>query len=320
MRRLAVIFTTALAASVVIVLPGSAGAAIGTCAPQASWGSLDRSFAAQVLVLVNGRRRALGRAPLSSSPSLTASAEWKSLHMAGYRYFGHNDPAPPIARGVGERLLACGYPARSAGWAENIAYGYPSPAAVMQAWLASPGHRANIENPSLRAIGIGVARSTGGTLYWTQNFGTSTAGATPPAPAPAPPAPAPAPPPRPGPTPPPPAPAPAPPVPPAPAPPAPAPSAPGRDMQRPSAPGWIYLVSLSRTEISIRWIPAVDDVGVTSYRVYRGSALAGTTSGTSWSYSGLSCGTRQQLGVEALDAAGNVSPRRVVSVATMPCR
>lgn len=208
MRRLhavlaAVLSATALSATAVLLLPGAAGAVVGTCTPQASWGTLDRGYASQVLALVNERRRAIGRLPLALSPSLTASAEWKSLHMAGYGYFSHNDPAPPVARGVGDRLLACGYPATSAGWAENIAYGYPSPASVMQGWLGSPGHRANIENPSLRAIGIGVARSSRGTLFWTQNFGTSTAGAAPvPAPVPAPPPPAPVPtPPAPAPTP-----------------------------------------------------------------------------------------------------------------------
>lgn len=166
----------------------------------------------------------------------------------------------------------------------------------MQAWLASPGHRANIESPSLRAIGIGVARSGRGTLYWTQNFGTSTAGATPPPPAPTPPPPVPGPP-----------------------PPSPPPPAPGGDTQRPTAPGWIYLTSLSRGGISIRWTPSTDNVGVTGYRVYRGAALAGTTAGTSWGFSGLACGTRYELGVEALDAAGNASPRRVLSVPTMSC-
>ena len=102
--------------------------------------------------------------------------------MAKYVYMAHADPAPPVARSVGDRLLACGYPASSAGWGENIAYGYTSADAVMQGWLNSPGHRANIENPSYRAIGVGAAASSAGRLYWTQEFGTSTSGSTPPRP------------------------------------------------------------------------------------------------------------------------------------------
>jgi uncharacterized protein YkwD len=161
------------------VLPEQAGAspASGQCAPDASWGRLSRSFAADVLALVNKHRSAMALRPLVASPSLMAAAEWKSLHMAGARYFAHADPAPPVARGVGERLLACGYPAQSTGWGENIAYGQPTPRAVMSAWLQSPGHRANIESRSFRALGVGVARSEAGLLFWTQDFGTSRSGA-----------------------------------------------------------------------------------------------------------------------------------------------
>ena len=102
--------------------------------------------------------------------------------MAKYVYMAHADPAPPVARSVSDRLLACGYPATSAGWGENIAYGYATADAVMQGWLNSPGHRANIENASFRAIGVGAASSSAGRLYWTQEFGTSTGGSTPPPP------------------------------------------------------------------------------------------------------------------------------------------
>ena len=53
---------------------------------------------------------------------------------------------------------------------ENIAYGYPTPQDVMTGWLNSPGHKANIENASYRAIGIGAA---GSTVFWAQDFGTT---------------------------------------------------------------------------------------------------------------------------------------------------
>ena len=60
----------------------------------------------------------------------------------------------------------------------------------MTGWLNSPGHRANIENASYRAIGIGVARSSNGSYYWTQDFGTLADGGStsPPPPPPPPPA------------------------------------------------------------------------------------------------------------------------------------
>ena len=100
-------------------------------------------------------------------------------------YMQHDDPAPPVARTVSDRLAACGYPIGSVGWGENIAYGYATPADVMNAWLNSPGHRANIENASYRAIGVGVARNAAGIYYWTQDFGTLLdSGSTPPPPPP----------------------------------------------------------------------------------------------------------------------------------------
>jgi len=156
--------------------------AVGDCVPGSDWGTLRQDLTQRVIDLVNERRAARGLVQLQVSVSLTNSAIWKSRHMAWLEYMGHNDPAPPVARGVGERLLACGYPANSAGWGENIAYGYPTADAVMQGWLNSPGHRNNIENASFRAIGVGAATSSDGSLFWTQQFGTTTAGSTPPPP------------------------------------------------------------------------------------------------------------------------------------------
>jgi uncharacterized protein YkwD len=176
-------------AAIVAVLPSSvpgtaapARAAVGDCTPGSDWGTLRQDLTARVTELVNQHRAARGLSQLSVSTSLTNAAIWKSRHMARYVYMAHADPAPPVARSVGDRLLACGYPATSAGWGENIAYGYTTADAVMQGWLNSSGHRANIENPSFRAIGVGAAASSTGRLYWTQEFGTSTGGSTPPPP------------------------------------------------------------------------------------------------------------------------------------------
>ena len=191
----ALIVAVALA-GVFAVSPGSvpgtpsvaqAYTAVGDCVPGSDWGTLRQDLTQRVIDLVNERRAARGLVQLQVSVSLTNSAIWKSRHMAWLEYMGHNDPAPPVARGVGERLLACGYPANSAGWGENIAYGYPTADAVMQGWLNSPGHRSNIENASFRAIGVGAATSSDGSVFWTQQFGTTTAGATPPPPPPPPP-------------------------------------------------------------------------------------------------------------------------------------
>ena len=170
--------------------PAVAGAAVGDCTPGSDWGTLRQDLATQVVQLVNQHRASRGLSQLTVTTPLTNAAVWKSRHMAYYRYMQHADPAPPVARSVGDRLLACGYPATTAGWGENIAYGFATANAVMQAWLNSAGHRANIENASYRSIGVAAAASSSGTLYWTQEFGTSTTGGgTPPPPPPPPPPP-----------------------------------------------------------------------------------------------------------------------------------
>ena len=55
---------------------------------------------------------------------------------------------------------------------ENVAYGYPSGAAVTQGWLDSPGHRANLLNPAFKLLGVGAAEGADGRWYAAQVFGT----------------------------------------------------------------------------------------------------------------------------------------------------
>lgn len=58
------------------------------------------------------------------------------------------------------------------GWAgENIAYGYPTAKSVMQAWMNSEGHRANLLKPQYTHVGLGLTKSANGTRYWVQDFG-----------------------------------------------------------------------------------------------------------------------------------------------------
>ena len=176
LAALAAVAAVALAAA---PTPAPATALVGDCTPGATWAAARTNLATAVITLVNAHRAALGLRTLSVSPALTRSAVWKARHMATYRYMGHDDPAPPVARTVGERLAACGY---SGGWGENIAEGYPTAAGVVAGWLASPGHKANIENPSYVVTGSGAAVASGGITLWAQDFGTTPdGGSTPPA-------------------------------------------------------------------------------------------------------------------------------------------
>ena len=173
---LALVFAAGL---LLTVLPGhpSRARADNVCTPDSSWGTVNSSYASQVLTLVNQHRAAIGVGQLSTDGALTASAVWKSMNMAGLNYFDHNDD--PIGRTVAQRLAACGWPS-NLGWGENIAYGYSTPADVMNGWLNSAGHKANIENPSYTSIGIGVAANSQGVYYWTQDFGQGSSGGSPP--------------------------------------------------------------------------------------------------------------------------------------------
>jgi uncharacterized protein YkwD len=172
------------------LLAAPAIARADNCTPGANWGTLDRSSAQQVAVQLNQERAANGLGALAVSPTLTASAEWKSLHMGFYNYFDHPDPAPPVARSPGQRMLDCGYPSEYTG--ENIAAGYNTVASVMDGWMNSPGHRANILGTGYAVMGVGVGITAGGTYYWTVDFGAvADAGSVPAGTAPTPPAPAP---------------------------------------------------------------------------------------------------------------------------------
>ena len=177
-QRLIALAAVFAAGLVVTLVPATTRAhADNVCTPDSSWGTINSSFAAQVLTLVNQHRASIGVGQLTTDGALQASAVWKSMNMAGLNYFDHNDD--PIGRTVQQRLTDCGWPT-NLGWGENIAYGFSTPADVMNAWLNSPGHKANIENPSFNTTGIGVAANAQGVYYWTQDFGQGSSGSSPP--------------------------------------------------------------------------------------------------------------------------------------------
>ncbi|MFE1500687.1 CAP domain-containing protein, partial [Streptomyces albidoflavus] len=122
------------------------------------------SAADQVIALVNTERAKAGCGPLSHNATLTRAAQGHSDDMAARDFFDHTDPD---GDGPGERVTAAGYPWSTYG--ENIAKGQSTPEQVMEAWMNSPGHRANILNCDFKEIGVGI--HTDGGPYWTQVFG-----------------------------------------------------------------------------------------------------------------------------------------------------
>ncbi|WP_024756644.1 CAP domain-containing protein [Streptomyces exfoliatus] len=122
------------------------------------------SAADQVVALVNEERAKAGCGPLTANATLTSAAQGHSDDMAARDFFDHTNPD---GAGPGERVTAAGYPWSTYG--ENIAMGQSTPEEVMDSWMNSPGHRANILNCDFKEIGIGI-HSSGGP-YWTQVFG-----------------------------------------------------------------------------------------------------------------------------------------------------
>jgi len=124
------------------------------------------SFEAEVVTLTNDQRTAHGCPALRDDPRLRAAAIAHSVDMRIRGYFSHNTPdgVTPWTR-----IEAQGYSDPSA---ENIAMGQSTPQAVVEAWMNSAGHRANILNCSSKAIGVGVQFGPNGP-WWTQDFGYS---------------------------------------------------------------------------------------------------------------------------------------------------
>ena len=108
-------------------------------------------------------------APLSWNDTLAGAANSHTRNMANGNFFDHLDPD---GRTPGDRAELAGYIAKNIG--ENIAAGLDTPRKVVDGWLASPGHCANLMNPQFRELGAAYAmdpKSDAG-IYWTGLFGT----------------------------------------------------------------------------------------------------------------------------------------------------
>lgn len=122
------------------------------------------SIEKEVVRLVNIERQKEGLTPLIYSSELSKVARIKSQDMADKNYFNHTSPTYEDPFNMMKNF---GIKYRIAG--ENIAKGYASAESVVNGWMNSSGHRANILNPSFGKIGVGYAKINGIT-YWTQMF------------------------------------------------------------------------------------------------------------------------------------------------------
>jgi len=124
-----------------------------------------RTLEKEVIRLVNIERAKVGLKPLSENVYLSKVARIKSQDMINKGYFSHYSPTygSPF-----DMMKKFGISYTAAG--ENIAMGQRTPKEVMDAWMASSGHRRNILSPTFTQIGVGVAKDSRGRLYWTQMF------------------------------------------------------------------------------------------------------------------------------------------------------
>lgn len=108
---------------------------------------------AQLLELVNRDRAAHGCAPVALHPDLTAQSQAHAEQQAAADRMHHSDG-----------------PTGFDTWGENVAVGYDTAAEVHDAWMASPGHRANVLTCEFTHMGAGAADAADGTRYWTEQF------------------------------------------------------------------------------------------------------------------------------------------------------
>ena len=116
-------------------------------------------YEVQILAGTNAQRATTGLLALQRNACLDGYARTQARRMAAGGAFAHQQLGPILA--------SCGL--RTAG--ENIAAGQPTGSAAVTAWMNSTGHRENILRSSFTRIGIGAARSSGGTWYYAQTFG-----------------------------------------------------------------------------------------------------------------------------------------------------
>lgn len=128
----------------------------------AGFSAIEQQYIDRVATLVNVQRQAAGLEPLAVYPQLCEAATVRSNEIS--ELFSHDRP-----NGTSCYTVLAEYSIGFISFGENIAMGYSTPEAVVQGWMDSDGHRANILNDGYQYIGIGYYK-VGNTAYWTQLF------------------------------------------------------------------------------------------------------------------------------------------------------
>lgn len=163
-RAPVLLFIPMLACAVPVSFPApTSGTATTAPAP-----ATPTSAAAQVVDLTNQARIRNGLPALATNARLMEAARLHAEQMAAYQQLAHTISGARYPT-MQARLEAVGYSYATA--AENVAWNQPGAPEVMNTWLNSSGHRANILHTGVIDIGVAVARSAKGEPYWVQVFG-----------------------------------------------------------------------------------------------------------------------------------------------------
>ncbi|MNW39190.1 Cysteine-rich secretory protein family protein [compost metagenome] len=148
-------------ASLSFVPSGSGNASAATSKSMAAvYAQIQNERAAKVVALVNKERAAAGLKPLTVHTNLSKMAKDKAIDMFKNKYFSHTSP---LYGSPFDMMDAYNITYRYAG--ENIAKGQKSAEEVVEDWMNSPGHKANIMNANYNLIGVGYYNG-----YWVQEF------------------------------------------------------------------------------------------------------------------------------------------------------
>jgi hypothetical protein len=147
----------------VLCLAGVASAVLAQAAGQDGRRASIQPEAWQLVVLANQARAAAGAGQLKWDPALAAAARQHCLRMAAEGPISHQYEGEPD---LSERAGQAG--ARFSMIEENVAFG-PTPAAIHDGWMHSPGHRTNLLNPAVDRVGTAVVAGRGG-LYAVADY------------------------------------------------------------------------------------------------------------------------------------------------------
>ena len=153
-----------------LVAAGCAFPVVGSAPSPASASGKDHygGTEARIFGLINAERRHKGLPGLVYNDQLDQMAKIQAQNMAHFQKMAHVLPEARLPT-LADRARYAAYPFGRL--AENVALGYPDAQTVVEGWMTSKGHRANILNSDVIETGIAVARSSAGGLYYCQVFG-----------------------------------------------------------------------------------------------------------------------------------------------------